>query len=476
MKNANEYEAVKEYKVLKSYLEKFRKVSIDNDIPGLLSFFVIQGQVALPYLRIPWDDSYMDPRVHVFWIQSSRTGKSVAFDYIAKIAKGAGVKTKSYTTGTDSGMIGSVDKDEQGKKERKEGLLAGQKILNFDEGSIILNPGKNAEETALYLQQALNAVGTQGNILSKPMKEGVIEFPSWVSLWITTYPPKGVKQFVLERGIFQRVLLCWAYWGLDKRQNVSQIRMSRLYKQSEFKDTHSVDQIIEHFTDLNEKLMTRVTKLTGISDTQWKELSSTEYDDVQKKHKGYDNREDLIQDIMFNIFTIDDTYEPAIQEAVARYYDRIYAVAPALQEVVCSFLPSLEDYTAKFANHMAMLEGTWTLTGKHVDMSVEILYDQFEHLLQWLESEVEVGKKQTLQKTIEINMKKAFKSVVSNGELSEVNGTPGWVKQQDILKTYAKITGYSSKPTLLSHMKKSEGLFTKHKVGNLYYIKLVEGV
>ena len=40
--SADKYEAVKEYPILKGYLEHFRQVSKDNEIPGLLSFFFIQ--------------------------------------------------------------------------------------------------------------------------------------------------------------------------------------------------------------------------------------------------------------------------------------------------------------------------------------------------------------------------------------------------------------------------------------------------
>ena len=63
---AEEYDCVKSNKVLKAYLEHFRQVSKNNEIPGLLSFFFIQGQVALPYLRIPVGGGTLDPRVSGF--------------------------------------------------------------------------------------------------------------------------------------------------------------------------------------------------------------------------------------------------------------------------------------------------------------------------------------------------------------------------------------------------------------------------
>ena len=78
MREANDYAAVNKYPFFQGYVERFGRTSIDNDIPGMLSFFFIQGQIAAKYVRIPWDASHLDPRVHVFWIQPSRTGKTVA--------------------------------------------------------------------------------------------------------------------------------------------------------------------------------------------------------------------------------------------------------------------------------------------------------------------------------------------------------------------------------------------------------------
>ena len=77
--SADKYECVQKNEVLSGYLGHFREVSINNEIPGLLSFFFVQGQCALPYVRIPIGASNIDPRVNVFWIQDTRTGKSVAY-------------------------------------------------------------------------------------------------------------------------------------------------------------------------------------------------------------------------------------------------------------------------------------------------------------------------------------------------------------------------------------------------------------
>ena len=98
MKQAIEYEAVKKYKIFDGYIKHFGNVSIDNDIPAMLSFFFIQGQLAVPYVRLPWGASHLDPRVHSFWIQSSRTGKSIAWEFVGDILEDIGVPSGPYTS------------------------------------------------------------------------------------------------------------------------------------------------------------------------------------------------------------------------------------------------------------------------------------------------------------------------------------------------------------------------------------------
>jgi len=167
MRAAKDYQAVKKFPIFAGYIDHFNQTSIDNDIPGMLSFFFIQGQVSVPYIRIPWGSSHLDPRVHTFWIQSSRTGKSIAWEFIGDVLGDIGVPSDLFTTGTDAGLIGGFDviQHEDGSKEDvlKEGMLGGRKALNFDEGSIILNPNKHSQETVLYLQSACNPVGNKNN-------------------------------------------------------------------------------------------------------------------------------------------------------------------------------------------------------------------------------------------------------------------------------------------------------------------------
>ena len=67
-----------------------------------------------------------DLRLHVFWIQASRSGKSIAYEFTAKILKLCGIESEKFSAGSDSKLIGSVIEtpkvDEDGKRV-VEGLI-----------------------------------------------------------------------------------------------------------------------------------------------------------------------------------------------------------------------------------------------------------------------------------------------------------------------------------------------------------------
>ena len=237
---AENYECVKQYSVLRGYLEHFNQYSRNNEIPGLLSFFFILGQAAVPYVRIPVGGSNLDPRVSMFWIQDTRTGKSAAYQVIEQVLNEANMRSEDYNSGNDAALVGTLVPDPDSEDRRnpdmivRPGLLAGRKGLNFDEGSVVLKTGQHNENTTLFLQSALNAAGTGRNILTKHMARDTFSVKSEVSLWITTYPPKGIKEHVLDKGIFQRVLTYWRHWTLDMKRTINHELAEAVHHKPEF--------------------------------------------------------------------------------------------------------------------------------------------------------------------------------------------------------------------------------------------------
>jgi hypothetical protein len=459
MKRVDQYEIVKKNDIFRGYLEHFGNTSIDNDIPGMLSFFFIQGQLAVPYIRIPWGSSHLDPRVHAFWIQSSRTGKSIAWEFIGDILKDIDIPTDLYTTGTDAGLIGGFEemKDGDGNIEtiEKEGFLNGRKALNFDEGSIILNPNKHSQETVLYLQSACNPVGSNNNILVKHTKAGRIETESLVSLWITTYPPSGVKEYVLTKGIFQRVLLYWSNWSMDRRMNVSMRRADSAFKKTA-KMKVSYEEITDYFRDLEKRMRDKVLEVTETKFVEWDNMNREE-------------QEELLQSSMTDVLSADESFYPAMYTAIEDYYDLLTGLGPGIGDVVASFIPAMENYTVILSTHIALMEDTWVVNDEHVDMAKEILYDLFNNLIEWLEGEVEIGAK-VAEKA---NQKARWLAAHDASNPFDLGGRgDNWRKRSDVMNAYMN-QNQVTRGTAYNHFNKwAVKMFDTAKDGKLVFLRL----
>ena len=464
MRKASEYRASRKYEILKGYTDHFNATSIDNDIPGLLSFFFIQGQVAVPYVRIPWGSSHLDPRNHVFWIQSSRTGKSIAWEFVGDVLKDIGINSDLYTTGTDAGLIGGFEMEDDGEGGKipilKEGMLTGQKALNFDEGSIILNPNKHSQETVLYLQSACNPVGSNNNMLVKHTKTGRIETESLVSLWITTYPPSGVKEYVLTKGIFQRVLLYWSNWTMERRKAVSEIRAESAFKVTAPMKV-SYDDITSYFKDLELRLRNRVLNMTETTFVEWDEMARPD-------------KEALVQSVMEKMFTADEnTFYPALLDAIDDYYTLLNGLNPNILEVVSSFIPAMENNTLIFATHIAMLDESWVVTGEHVDMAKDILYDIFRNLILWLEDEVEIGPKVQEKANNKSKWVNAY-NAVDGVELG--NRGDGWRSKTKVIRSYEQQNTVSQGSAYNNFDKWARSMFDTTKDGRVVFIRIKENL
>jgi hypothetical protein len=430
---AANYECTKKYPTLRGYLEHFNMFSRNNEIPGLLSFFFILGQAAIPYVRIPVGGSNLDPRVSMFWIQDTRTGKSAAYEVIERVLLEAGLNSMDYNSGNDAALVGTLVPDPDSEDQRnpdmivRPGILAGRKGLNFDEGSIILKTGQHNENTTLFLQSALNSAGTGRNELTKHMARDTFSVKSEVSLWITTFPPKGIKEHVLDKGIFQRVLTYWRHWTLDMKRQINYELADAVHDDSE--PEMPFDEVVQFFTDLQKRLKRRILDLADIPPMEWDEMSE-------------DDQEQVVMGLMKRTFTIDDSYRPALYMAIDEYYSIVEPLGPDKQGICSSFVMGLQNYTNILAHHMAMIEGVWVVRGDHVDMAREILYDLYGNLIQWLESEVNIGAGASEKKKMQDFWRKSFEQC----ELFDFDDTrgQGWAKKSEVMEAFGKMANYSS--------------------------------
>jgi hypothetical protein len=461
------YKAIQQFPLIKGYVDMFNDISYHNEMAGIISFLYVQGQIAVDYIRIPVNNSHIDPRIHLFWIQPTRSGKTIAWEHTGEVLESLGIKQDMFSTGSDAALIGSWNKyEEDGEQvlELQEGLLAGKKALNFDEGSLLFETKKqHLSEVVLYLQQAMNPVGTKANTLVKHLKDGSIETESRVSFWLTTFPPQGVREVVLTKGVFQRVLLLIRPWPIERREQVSEERMNTMFKRPPAYE-YSIKDFEQYFRTLREALQNRVCKLASITAVDWMQ-------------KNADEKEKIAQSVMYDMWNIDNSFHPILNSHKDHMYELVRLMDPKMADVVCAFIPNLLNYTGILATHFALLD-EYTLTksfhdfcvgGDHVEMAAEIIYDLYEELVTWLESEVELEQVNKMRKTRQSTWKAAW-AVCKLTSLEDKQGD--WVRKSELLSVYAKQNGGVSRNTQFLHYKDAKDIFNETSIGVSKYVQL----
>lgn len=247
---------------IESFSTAFELFSYNNRWYGRLCAHVILGQI-LKNIKIHYGPIYIDPRVSLFLIQPSATGKSVAWDFIKPIAEKAQLRVADIDEATDAALIGHEDPEEVLDPETKtktivhnivQGKLADNDILHYDEGQMLIKRGQYALNTLAWFQKALNPIGSGQNICVKNLSHAEIRIQPTCSLIITSHEIENVLETVLNTGFFQRTVLYPRYVPiLDRKQN-EMTRQDRFGKKfSTEVDTDSLAemlfQIAKHVID-----------------------------------------------------------------------------------------------------------------------------------------------------------------------------------------------------------------------------------
>tara|TARA_Y100001937_G_scaffold23658_1_gene33712 strand:+ start:3938 stop:5392 length:1455 start_codon:yes stop_codon:yes gene_type:complete len=427
-------------KFLRQYVERFSTVSFFNEYAGLLSYYYILAASLAPYVRIPIHGAFIDCRLHVFWIQSARSGKSIAYEFMAKILKLVGIDTEKFSAGSDAKMIGTtqeikVTDPKTGKPtgaveyEIVPGLLNGYKTLLFDEASILLNDKKAYfSDKILFLQQAMAPIGSETNVLVNHLKGASVHTPSGVSLWATTYPPKDIMTHVLDKGFFQRVYLFQNDITTETRQTTSEHRVSGAYKPVPER-MWSYENIADEIKGIRDEVKGRLLGAAGLTSEEYEALSDEE-------------KETLAQVHAYEIFNPGPNYHVALLSAVDDYYSLVYGIQDDnIRETAIGFLPNIENYTMIFGNLIAATMRSTVVTSEHIQMASEMIYDNLHNLIIWLEQkqDLKVGKKRQADIRAWREAYGKCKRIVHERTQREV------VRKSDLEKAYSTINGVSTK-------------------------------
>ena len=106
-----------------------------------------------------------------------------------------------------------------------------------------------------------------------------------------------------------------------------------------------------------------------------------------------------------------------------------------------------------------------------MEMAAEIIYDLYEDLVTWLESEIELTQATEARKIKKEAWRKAYASckVVS---VEKMGGD--WVRKAELLNIYAKENGGISRNSQFLHFKNAQKLFNETNLGVSKFVQWVE--
>ncbi len=247
------------------YVNYFQTKSKENDIFGQLSGHVIIGQLT-KHIMIPQENYADDNRAQLLLIQRSGTGKTAGSDVFLDVCGALALIIHPLDDFSDAGAAGTIlENDDNDEVERRAGFLSNSDIVHSDEASTLFDPTKHQAKMLIFLQKAMNPIGSAGNIINRSLSPGSIQSTSEASFLFTTYPPEEEKMVkkVLNSGLMQRMLFFPRPLDTPTKKKMSMEVAKQLFKKgSDLRDREgqtleegeiTLDVVVQEFMDLKER-------------------------------------------------------------------------------------------------------------------------------------------------------------------------------------------------------------------------------
>lgn len=360
--NGKENSMSEEHDFIELFSKSFEMWSYNNRYYGRLCAHILLGQ-ALKYIRIPYGPIHIDPRVSLFLIQPSATGKSVAWDFIRPIAEKAHLRVNDIDEATDAALIGHEDAEEIIDPETKckttvhnvvKGKLAENDLLHYDEGQMLMRRGQYSQNTLAWFQKALNPIGSGQNICTKNLAHAEIKIQPTCSLLITSHEIENVLETILNTGFYQRIVLYPRYIPILERKANEMLRADRFGKTS--------------FTQID-------------TDTLGEMLMA-----IAAKNKDY------------KVAVDEATVYPLAKQYIDSRYKLIETANERVREIMATFIPRYNNLMDIFAMHHSCVKGKAKIDMEDIKYGATLSNELFKEVMTWVEENITLAKLSTREK------------------------------------------------------------------------------
>jgi len=277
--------------IVRKYQESACKVAHLNEVPAVINFFALLGQICKDFVKIPNGRNIEDTRIHSCQIQTSGSGKSTLYNFTGPIAKkvfeqinALGTHPQDYNITQEDGTIGPkkfdtfsvqiatsaaligswknvqiMETDDDGNErptgqwEPKffHGALQGHGFAHWDEFeySGVFSPSQHQVDTVVLLNTMMNTLHGESWIMRKRLVEGNdIICHSERSVLAMTYPPKELNSIMTEKGLLQR-MLCYI-WEVPEAV-LDKMRKQQIAKAGIYEDVQGpIDDFTKAFMNI----------------------------------------------------------------------------------------------------------------------------------------------------------------------------------------------------------------------------------
>lgn len=367
------------------FLQAFGRTCFQSDAYAWACFHMLVGAMpGIRRLKIKRGDTWLDPRIHVFYLADSGSGKGVGASFVTEVAKKLGLNIYNATDFTDAALIGTIRTTDGGEPIIHKGLLSGttrawdesrggEEQINIDillvsEASKVLNPKPGPNDAGIMnsLQIAMNTVGTSDNLVTKKLAEGPsVSYPTDVTLFFTTFLPVAFADVVLKRGLFQRTLMTVKESNHDERVAV---------REQFFESFHSKSN-----NDLYHNPVTR-----EINEKSTDQIIEMVVQTVKEANRWAKDIEEI---------TVSKEAADRLSKLIGGFQDKVKSLSPFLQAKIHEFVARLSGHVVKLAAHVAILNKSSIVEEEHV-LALEKLHapERFQDLISYLSNNVEEPK------------------------------------------------------------------------------------
>ena len=496
-----EQELVREIE-LPAIVRKWENIAVsysrNNNIPAIIGFYSLLGDMVKNMIEIPFRDTSIDTRVHFCWIQTARTGKTTLLSYVLspvakeiyeKLADDEYVNSKvvNFADYTTASLIGNHTENKKFNEDAEElyqqeiEAIDNNAMLDVDERTNRINASiKKRDRTKDNWHTHLGPIHGEGMWFADEFEgSGVFKEKSHKENMNIVFQTI-MNNFHSGANLYEKILTGKPTITLDSRFTIIASTFTPEHLQKTITQKGTLQRFLPFVWDVPDDIITTMRKkvITGfgvIPERRGPPLELTKgllniYKIVKERFISVDK--DRFQTVIYDS-TVGDSLDLE-HSNLLRY---ISNVSPEIRKHIRLFEMNLLEYIGKLAvlNCIAMSKGIkdenkrFVVYPQNVRQGAYVVRKCYTTLVDWLENSLIKSKRHTLTKSSWPEFQKAFVESKKDAKPSEtLDG--GYVSKTLVLLAAGKILQKAPAQIYRNFDKVSE-MFESKKNGKTVYIR-----